>query len=213
MSSEYWSTGSSPPKIERFSFAGHTIQVVIENSQPLFSIVDVCKVLDIDPISQSPGIDTDWHGTCEVMTEAGLQKIPFIREPALYALVINAQSPVAANFYRWIFDRLMPLISQSIVPIDLPVSTPKFAYMTSIQYIEIAERVSALECPLPLKKALFDKIGRDLDREKPPQLSRTEDTFLSPVPTSPPRDIAAGHDRTMAIEGKSLEIALGVSPK
>jgi BRO family, N-terminal domain len=204
LSTEYWNTTPNPPEIQCFNFCGRNLQVVIENCQPLFAIADICSILGLDdPIAQVANIDPDWHGNCRVETEFGIKEICFIREPALYGLVINQQSIVAADFYRWIFERLMPLISQSIVPIDLPTTPPKFESVTSLEYIALTERTIALECPLILKKALFDKIYRDLEKDKP-RVARNEESFLTPsFSPDPPSHLPVGHDR-------SLEVALGV---
>jgi hypothetical protein len=195
LSTEFWSTVPTPTQIQSYNFAGHNLQVVIENCQPLFSIADICSILDLaDPNKQVTGIDPDWHGSCEIETDAGIKRVYFIREPALYALVINCQSIIAQDFYRWIFERLMPLISQSIVPIDLPCAPSKYDGLSSLDYVDLVERTIALECPLVLKKCLFDKIARDLEREKP-QVARVEENFLQPL--SPPSHFPIGHDRSL----------------
>lgn len=197
---------TSMPRIERFTFLGNSLQVVIENYQPLFSLVDACKILGLDPAHQAAGIDPDWYGSCDILSENGIEKMMFVREPALYALVINCQTSMAAEFYRWIFDRLMPLISQSITPIDLPVC-PTRDRISLMQYIEISERCAAIACPENLKRALFNKIIYTIEQDNPQEFARGGENFLSaPIPPHPFGDFAIGHDRTLEIAEKPPDL-------
>ena len=93
-----------------------SVRVVMLDGDPWFSAADVCKALDIansrDAIAKLDADEkmtvglTDGHSGAR----GGAQKMSFVNEPGLYALMMRSRKPEAKAFQRWITHEVIPCI-------------------------------------------------------------------------------------------------------
>lgn len=95
-----------------FLYGEKPVRIVIQNDEPWFVAVDVCKALGIsnhkdavarlDNDEKSGVVLTDPHGR--------MQTTNCINEPGLYTLVLGSRKPEAKEFKRWITHEVIPSI-------------------------------------------------------------------------------------------------------
>lgn len=92
------------------------IRTVCINGDPWFAASDVCRALDIgNTFMALERLDSDEKMTLSLTDShkeqrGGAQKLNFINEPGLYALVLKSRKPEARAFRRWIVHDVVPSI-------------------------------------------------------------------------------------------------------
>lgn len=89
---------------------GEVRSVMIEG-EPWFSLVDVCRVLEINNSRQAKTrLNEKGVITNDVLTNGGNQKADFINESNLYKLTFQSRKPQAEKFSDWVTDEVLPSI-------------------------------------------------------------------------------------------------------
>lgn len=99
--------------LEIFKNADFEIRVAVnENNEPLFCLVDVCKILELDNSRQAKTrLNQDGVITTDVIDSLGrTQQADFINEPNLYRLIFQSRKPEAGVFQEWVFSEVLPAI-------------------------------------------------------------------------------------------------------
>ncbi|MFL1705718.1 Bro-N domain-containing protein [Campylobacter sp. MOP7] len=99
--------------LEIFKNADFEIRVAVnENNEPLFCLVDVCKILELDNSRQvKTRLNQDGVITTDVIDSLGrTQQADFINEPNLYRLIFQSRKPEAGVFQEWVFSEVLPAI-------------------------------------------------------------------------------------------------------
>ena len=92
-----------------------TIRTVQMNGEPYFCMVDICKALDLNNISQArTRLREDGVITNEVIDSMGRkQKANFINESNMYKLVFQSRKESAEKFTDWVTAEVLPTIRKT----------------------------------------------------------------------------------------------------
>ena len=92
-----------------------TIRTVQINGEPYFCMVDICKALDLNNISQArTRLREDGVITNEVIDSMGRkQKANFINESNMYKLVFQSRKESAEKFTDWVTEEVLPTIRKT----------------------------------------------------------------------------------------------------
>lgn len=136
-----------------------SVRVVMLDGAPWFSAADVCKALDIansrDAIAKLDADEkmtvglTDGHSG----TRGGAQKMGFVNEPGLYALMMRSRKPEAKAFQRWIIHEVIPCIrkhggylTESLL--EQVLQEPQLIYQLAETMLRERQKNAALEAEL-----------------------------------------------------------------
>ncbi|HAZ36493.1 MAG TPA: phage antirepressor Ant [Clostridiaceae bacterium] len=95
-----------------FDYKDQQVRVTGTKENPLWVLVDVCKVLDISHIKDTADrLDKDEVGQTEVIDSMGRkQKAWAVTESGLYAVILRSDKPEAKPFRKWITSEVLPSI-------------------------------------------------------------------------------------------------------
>ena len=111
--------------VQIFNFQNHEVRTELdENNNAWFSVVDVCKILDItQPDKVAIRLDKDDRITITVGVKTGvrkdgsdaIQKIKtnFVNESGLYQIIFQSRKPAAKQFKKWITSEVIPSIRKT----------------------------------------------------------------------------------------------------
>ena len=136
-----------------------SVRVVMLDGAPWFSAADVCKALDIansrDAIAKLDADEkmtvglTDGHSGAR----GGAQKMGFVNEPGLYALMMRSRKPEAKAFQRWIIHEVIPCIrkhggylTESLL--EQVLQEPQLIYQLAETMLRERQKNAALEAEL-----------------------------------------------------------------
>lgn len=84
------------------------IRTTIQNGEPWFVAVDVCKALDLsNPTIAVERLDDDERAKLNLGRQG---EATIVSEPGLYSLVLGSRKPEAKAFKRWITHEVIPTI-------------------------------------------------------------------------------------------------------
>ena len=90
------------------------IRTIGDAVNPMFCLNDVCKVLEINNITDTKNrLKQKGLGLTEVLTNGGKQKMYFINEQNLYRLIMRSDKPQAEPFQDWVCGEVLPAIRKS----------------------------------------------------------------------------------------------------
>lgn len=104
--------------IQVFNCELGNIRVIIENSEPLFCLVDICKALDLsNPAMVANAIKAEFEGyklnLHPLETSGGAQNFTFITESQLYFVLMRSKSIKAKPFRQWVTNEVLPSIRKT----------------------------------------------------------------------------------------------------
>lgn len=107
-------SGVSPVKIFENEQFGE-IRVAGTNDEPLFCLLDVCRVLDLGNTSQVKSRLTDDVITNEVISDSigRQQEMMFVNEDGLYDVILDSRKPQAKLFRKWVTKEVLPSIRKT----------------------------------------------------------------------------------------------------
>lgn len=107
-------SGVSPVKIFENEQFGE-IRVAGTSDEPLFCLLDVCKVLDLGNTSQVKSRLTDDVITNEVISDSigRQQEMMFVNEDGLYDVILDSRKPQAKLFRKWVTKEVLPSIRKT----------------------------------------------------------------------------------------------------
>lgn len=98
--------------IQIFDYEGNKVRTVNNDGEPWFVAADVCRVLELDNVSQAISrLDEDEKYTTLISNEGaatGQSLAALINEPGLYALILGSRKPQARAFKRWVTHEVRP---------------------------------------------------------------------------------------------------------
>ena len=80
---------------------------------PLFCLVDVCKVLELDPSQVARRLDSTVFTKHPADTGFGIKDINFVNEDGLYDVILDSRKPEAKAFRKWVTSEVLPTIRKS----------------------------------------------------------------------------------------------------
>lgn len=83
------------------------------SGEPLFCLVDVCKILELQTNKVKQRINP--KGWCSIPspTNGGIQQLNFITEPNLYKCIFQSRKKEAEQFQDWVCEEVLPSIRKS----------------------------------------------------------------------------------------------------
>lgn len=91
------------------------IRVAGTSDEPLFCLLDVCRVLDLGNTSQVKSRLTDDVITNEVISDSigRQQEMMFVNEDGLYDVILDSRKPQAKLFRKWVTKEVLPSIRKT----------------------------------------------------------------------------------------------------
>lgn len=87
------------------------IRTVVENGEPWWAGVDLCRALEIKDHKQAlASLDDYQKGAHKVRTLGGAQTLVTVNESGLYALIGRSIKPAAKAFNKWVTTEVLPSI-------------------------------------------------------------------------------------------------------
>ncbi len=94
-------------------FEGHQVRVGGTQEKPMFVLLDVCKVLDLNNASQVKSRLEEGVISNEVFqTSTGAKTLTVIDEDGLYDVILDSRKPIAKKFRKWVTSEVLPAIRQ-----------------------------------------------------------------------------------------------------
>lgn len=84
-----------------------------ESNQPLFCLVDLCKVLELNPSKAAQRLSKDVLSKYPLPTKGGAQLANFVNEDGLYDVILDSRKPEARAFRKWVTSEVLPAIRQT----------------------------------------------------------------------------------------------------
>ena len=87
------------------------IRFIQQNGEIWFVAVDVCRVLEIDNVSQAlTRLDDDELTSFKMISGGQMREMNFVNEFGLYNLILSSRKPEAKKFKRWVTHEVLPSI-------------------------------------------------------------------------------------------------------
>ena len=84
------------------------VRVFMQDNEPWFIAADICKVLEVQNITQAlERLDRDERAMLNIGRQGNTN---IINEPGLYTLVLGSRKPEAKAFKRWVTHEVIPAI-------------------------------------------------------------------------------------------------------
>ena len=112
------------------------IRTITRDGEPWFVAVDVCRVLEVQNVTQALSrLDDDERSMLNIGRQG---ETNVVNEPGLYTLVLGSRKPEAKAFKRWITHEVLPSIRKTGV------------YATDTKIMEAAKLIATCEQPTAL---------------------------------------------------------------
>lgn len=150
-------------EIQLFTDGEFNMRTAVVDGEPLFCLVDVCKVLDIqNPSKVAQRLDDDERTKLELGRQG---ETNFITESGLYAVILRSDKPNAKSFRRWVTSEVLPSIRKTGNYSAKPMTTEEKIKLLAQGNTELAERVDRLENDMPLYGCEIDEVQKLVKRK------------------------------------------------
>lgn len=149
-------------EIQLFTDGEFNMRTAVVDGEPLFCLVDVCKVLDIqNPSKVAQRLDDDERTKLELGRQG---ETNFITESGLYAVILRSDKPNAKSFRRWVTSEVLPSIRKT-GGYNKPLTTLEQIQLLAQGNTELSERVDRLENDMPLYGCEIDEVQKLVKRK------------------------------------------------
>ena len=101
-------------EIQVFNFNGADVRTQVIDSEPVFCLSDVCKVLGISNVGNCKSRLTEKGiRTMDTPTAGGVQSMTYISEQNLYKVIFQSRKPEAEAFTDWVTGEVLPAIRRT----------------------------------------------------------------------------------------------------
>lgn len=157
-------------EIQLFTDGEFNMRTAVVDGEPLFYLVDVCKVLDIqNPSKVAQRLDDDERTKLELGRQG---ETNFITESGLYAVILRSDKPNAKSFRRWVTSEVLPSIRKTGNYSAKPMTTEEKIKLLAQGNTELSERVDkvedkigSLENDMPLYGCEIDEVQKLVKRK------------------------------------------------
>ena len=117
-------------ELQKFMYADKEVRVMVKDGEPWFVAADVCKVLEIEQVTNAVRkLDDDEKRTTLISIKGGngatsTKEVNIVNEPGLYALILGSRKKAAKGFKRWVTHGVSPANHKDVCSLD----TPGFKY-------------------------------------------------------------------------------------
>lgn len=100
--------------IQIFTYQSSEVRTVMQDGEPWFCLVDVCRVLDLSsPHKVAERLDPDELTGIKVRSGGQLREMTFINESGLYNVILRSDKPEAKPFRKWVTGTVLPAIRKT----------------------------------------------------------------------------------------------------
>jgi prophage antirepressor-like protein len=101
--------------LAQFAFQDNQVRVLVLENNPWFVALDVCKILDVNNISQALTRLKDYEKSTIITNDVTgrNQELLIISESGLYRLVLTSRKPDAEPFQDWVCQEVLPQIRKT----------------------------------------------------------------------------------------------------
>jgi prophage antirepressor-like protein len=92
---------------------GEVRTAISENGEPLFCLVDLCKVLNLSSTEVNRRLEKEVVSKHPLETSGGTQQALFVNEDGLYDVILESRKPEARRFRKWVTSEILPSIRKS----------------------------------------------------------------------------------------------------
>jgi anti-repressor protein len=144
------------------------VRTTMYNSEPVFCLADVCRVLDIANSGNVKNRLSE-KGICtmDTLTSGGMQKMIFITESNLYKVIFQSRKPEAEKFSDWVTSEVLPSIRKhGMYAVDDLIANPELAIKAFTALKEEREKNKALQADnerMKPKEEFFDAVTDSKD--------------------------------------------------
>lgn len=130
------------------------VRVFMQDNEPWFIAADICKVLEVQNITQAlERLDRDERAMLNIGRQGNTN---IINEPGLYTLVLGSRKPEAKAFKRWVTHEVIPAIRKHGIyatdaTIDHMISDPDFGIQLLTQLKSERDKRIELENTIALQ--------------------------------------------------------------
>lgn len=90
------------------------VRVILENGEPLFCLVDVCKVLDLTTSKVVQRLEDDVLSKYPILDSLGREQFTnFVTEDGLYDVILDSRKESAKTFRKWVTKEVLPSIRKT----------------------------------------------------------------------------------------------------
>jgi prophage antirepressor-like protein len=94
-----------------FDFQNHQLRIVEHDGEPWFVASDVCKILEIQNVTQAlQRLDEDERSMFNIGRQGNAN---IVNEPGLYELIFASRKPEAKTFKKWLKQEVLPSIRKT----------------------------------------------------------------------------------------------------
>jgi len=141
------------------------VRTAVYNSEPVFCLADVCRVLDIANSGNVKNRLSE-KGICtmDTLTSGGMQKMIFITESNLYKVIFQSRKPEAEKFSDWVTSEVLPSIRKhGMYAVDDLIANPELAIKAFTALKEEREKNRALQAENESKQKEIAALGKEND--------------------------------------------------
>ena len=138
------------------------VRTAVYNSEPVFCLADVCRVLDIANSGNVKNRLSE-KGICtmDTLTSGGMQKMIFITESNLYKVIFQSRKPEAEKFSDWVTSEVLPSIRKhGMYAVDDLIANPELAIKAFTALKEEREKNRALQAENESKQKEIAALGK-----------------------------------------------------
>ena len=98
-----------------FTYDGQQIRTTVtDTGEPLFALIDLCRVLEINNPSQvARRLDDDELTLIQAEGKRGRHRLNAVTEAGMYEVVLRSDKPEARTFRRWITHEVLPQLRRT----------------------------------------------------------------------------------------------------
>lgn len=93
---------------------GDVRTTVTESNEPIFCLLDLCEILELNPSKVSQRLSDDVLSKYPILDSIGRQQLAnFVNEDGLYDVILDSRKPEARGFRKWVTRDVLPSIRKS----------------------------------------------------------------------------------------------------
>lgn len=87
---------------------------VTESNEPIFCLLDLCEILELNPSKVSQRLNDDVLSKYPIFDRLGREQLAnFVNEDGLYDVILDSRKPEARGFRKWVTSEVLPTIRKT----------------------------------------------------------------------------------------------------
>lgn len=144
------------------------IRITGTPENPLFCLLDVCKVLGLKAGHVRERLDKGVVSTEPLLTSGGIQQLNFVNEDGLYDVILDSRKPEAKAFRKWVTSEVLPTIRKHGAymtndAIERALTEPDFLIQLATSIKEERSKRLAVEAVCEEQRKQICQLGSQVD--------------------------------------------------